>query len=116
MKRRTKLGKTKRTSRGFEIVNFNDYYGVPCSLQASSLAKYQKPGISAVWLGVDDVQPKCLHGDAKALGFKTDATSGWVPYPIPEQVMLSSRMHLDRKQVAALIGHLQAWLDEDSFR
>lgn len=116
MKRRTKLGKTKHTSRGFEIVEFNDRYDVPCSLQASSLAKYLVPGTSAVWLGVVDAQPKCLHGDAKALGVKTDATCGWVPYPIPEQVMLSTRMHLNRKQVEALIGHLQAWLTKDSFR
>jgi hypothetical protein len=30
-------------------------------------------------------------------------------------VSLTTRMHLDREQVAALILHLQSWLDNDSF-
>ena len=53
-----KLEKVERTSRGFEVVNFKDHYGTKCSLQASSLAIYEKPGTSAVWLGVDDAAPK----------------------------------------------------------
>lgn len=40
-----------RTGRGFELVEFNDYYGKPCSLQQSSLALFEPPGSSAVWLG-----------------------------------------------------------------
>ena len=77
------LGALKHTCRGFELVEFKDRYDVPCSLQASSLAIYNKPGTSAVWLGTNDT-----------------------PH---------TRMHLDRKQVAALIGHLQNWLDHDTF-
>ena len=115
MKNKKKLGKVTKTGWGFEIVEFRDRYDVPCSLQASSLAEYEKPGTSAVWLGTDDAQPKCLHGDAAALGVKTDATCGWVPYPIPDKVSLSTRMHLDRKQVEALVLHLQSWLTKDSF-
>lgn len=109
------LGRSKRNGRGFQHLEFKDHYDVPCSLQASSLAIYNKPGTSAIWLGVDDPQPKVLHGKAAQYGIKTDATSGWVPYPIPEDVSLSTRMHLDRKQVAALIVHLQRWLDTDKF-
>lgn len=81
----------------------------------SSLAEYEQPGTSAVWLGTDDASPKVLHGDAHRLGVETDATCGWVPYPIPEEVSLTTRMHLDRKQVAALITHLKKWLDEGKF-
>lgn len=110
-----KLGPITKTSRGFKQVKFTDRYGCPCSLQASSLAEYVKPGTSAVWLGTDDAQPKVLHGDARKLGVKTNATEGWVPFPIPEQVSLTTRMHLDRKQVKALIVHLQRWLDKDTF-
>lgn len=40
-----------RTGRGFELIEFNDYYDKPCSLQQSSLALYELPGCSAVWLG-----------------------------------------------------------------
>lgn len=109
------LGEVQKTGRGFPIIKFADRYGTPCSLQMSSLAEYEKPGTSAVWLGTDDAQPKVMASKAASLGVKTDETTGWVPFPIPEDVLLSTRMHLDRKQVAALIHHLQRWLDKDGF-
>jgi hypothetical protein len=110
------LGAVERTSRGFEIVKFKDYYGSECSLQASSLAIHQKPGTSAIWLGVDSPQPKCLHSDASAFGVKTDATCGWVDVPLSDKIMLTTRMHLNREQIAGLIAHLQSWLDRDTFK
>jgi hypothetical protein len=85
------LGATEATSRGFEIVTFRDRYGNDCSLQQSSLAEYDSPGTSAVWLGCDKER-----------------------YSRPGE-LLSPRMHLDRVMVAALIGHLQRWLDTGSF-
>ncbi|MES2367010.1 MAG: hypothetical protein V4563_14135 [Pseudomonadota bacterium] len=111
-----KLGNVKRTHRGFEIISFKDHYGTSCSLQASSLAVYEKPGASAVWLGVDDPSPKCLHGDAAGLGVKTDATCGWVDYPLSDKVQITTRMHLNREQVEALIPALQNWLNRDTFK
>lgn len=108
-----RLGKQKKTGRGFPLVEFKDYYGTPCSIQASSLAIYQQPGTSAIWLGCDDAKPIVLASKAAELGVKTTETTGWVPFPIPEDVSLTTRMHLDRKQVKALIGHLQTWLDSD---
>lgn len=115
MKKKQKLGKLDHTHNGFEFVQFEDHYGANCSLQASSLAIYEKPGTSAVWLGVNDAKPKVLHGDAAGLGVKTDATCGWVDYPISEKVLLTTRMHLNREQVEALIEALQSWLDNDTF-
>lgn len=109
------LGPVARTECGFELLEFKDRYGTPCSLQASSLAEYEKPGTSAVWLGPDDAAPKVLASQARSLGVDTAERTGWVPYPIPPGVSLTTRMHLDRKQVAALILHLQSWLDYDSF-
>jgi hypothetical protein len=109
------LGAVETTARGFEVVKFADIYGAPCSLQASSLAVYEKPGTSAVWLGPDDAAPKVLASQAQSLGVETAERTGWVPYPIPPGVSLTTRMHLDRDQVAALIQHLQGWLDNDSF-
>lgn len=111
-----KLGKVERTDRGFEFVNFTDHYEKACSLQASSLAILEKPGTSAVWLGLDDAEPKVMAAHAAAVGVMTNETAGWVPYPIPVKVSLSTRMHLNREQVAALIDHLQAWLDNDTFK
>lgn len=99
-----KLGKVKKTSRGFEYIEFTDRYGVKCSLQASSLAEHEKPGISAVWLGCDDADPKVfIPGQS------------WQPVPMPKNYTANTRMHLDRKQVEALIDHLQNWLEYDSF-
>lgn len=42
------------TSRGFEVVEFTDRNGQQCSLQQSSVADYEPPGSSAIWLGVND--------------------------------------------------------------
>lgn len=94
MKTKKKLGKVEKTGRGFEIINFTDIYSEPCTLQMSSLAQYAQPGISAVWLGCENnAKPHHVTGDA-----------------------MSPRMHLDRKQVEALVGHLSRWLDDGSFR
>lgn len=94
------------TERGFPRGEFKDAYGAPCSIQKSSLAT-----ADAIWLGVDDADPKVLHGDAKSLGIPTEATCGWVSYPIPEKVSLRTRMHLTREQVAALLPVLQRFVE-----
>jgi hypothetical protein len=88
-----KLGKIQKTSRGFELIEFNDYNGKAASLQQSSLAIYTKPGISAVWLGPDE---NSFHSGTKE--------------------PMSPRMHLNRKQVQALITHLTAWLKKGTFK
>ena len=111
----SKLGAIGRTSRGFEIIKFRDRYDVPCSLQMSSLADFEQPGISAVWIGTDTAQPKVMAREAAQVGVKTTETTGWVDYPIPDQVSLNTRAHMDRTQVKALIDHLQAWLENGSF-
>lgn len=110
------LGKVKRTERGFEIVEFKDCYDHPCSLQQSSLAEYEKPGTSAIWLGPSDAKPQVLWHRAHELGIETGATCGWVAYPIPEDVLLTTRAHLNREQVKALIQHLKCWLRTGSFK
>ena len=46
--------KRRRTGRGFQIVEFVDRYNAPCELQQSSLADFEPPGSSAVWLGLRD--------------------------------------------------------------
>ena len=48
------LGPVEHTERGFEIINFQDYCQMWCSLQQSNLAIYEQPGSSAVWLGDND--------------------------------------------------------------
>jgi len=99
-----RLGKTTQTTRGFGLVKFTDAYDKPCSVQESSLCSPH------LWLGTDNPQPMVLHSDAHKLGIKTAATCGWVPYLLPAEVSIYTRMHLSRKQVKQLIRHLSDWL------
>ena len=102
------LGDVALTGRGFEVIRFEDIYGAGCSLQASSR-------IGAVWLGPDNARPRVLASEARDLGVPTSETTGWVPFPVPTNVLMTTRAHLNRDQVAALIHHLQGWLDNDTF-
>lgn len=98
------------TPRNLPVGTFADFNGNRCSVQMSSLAN-----LEAIWLGVDDASPKVLHSDAKNLGVDTDKTFGWVEYPIPPEVSLTTRMHLSREQVAALLPILHRFVDTGSF-
>lgn len=90
----------EKTYRGFDFASFTDYYGSKCSLQKSSLVDAE-----AIWLGVDDVQPQIMASRTPEGGV------GWVPFHIPDDVNLTTRMHLTREQVAELIPHLQKFVD-----
>lgn len=97
---------TGTTNRGFDLVKFVDLYGAKCSLQKSSLAL-----VDAIWLGIDDAAPKIMASQARTHGVETRETTGWVPYPIPDAVLLTTRMHLTRDQVAVLLPILQHFVD-----
>lgn len=116
------LGEDKKTARGFELVKFTDAYGCECSLQQSSAIgdseeAFGKPGSSFVWLGVDQRELRVLKSQAESLGLELPPgeVSGWMPYPIPEEVVITTRMHLSREQVEGLIERLQQWLKSGSF-
>ena len=105
-----KLGKLQHTNRGFERIEFKDYHGAMCSLQQSSISG------GALWLGPNKADPQVLASQAHRFGVQTSAMAGWVPYPVPNEVLMTTRMHLDRKQVSKLVKHLQAWLDNGSIK
>ena len=95
------------TARGFRIDKFVDRYGIPCSLQKSSLATED-----AIWFGVDDPNPQVMASDAVKMGRKdllnpNDPVQGWVKWPLPDEVNMSTRMHLTQAQVKALLPALQ---------
>lgn len=94
--------KATKTCRGFSLVEFTDHYGVKCSVQKSSLATDD-----AIWFGCDDANPLVMASHAGANGVHTEETCGWVPYPVPDCVMLNTRMHLTRNQVADLLPILK---------
>ena len=86
----------KKTERGFSIIEFPDVYDQACSLQKSSLATSD-----CIWLGVTKATPMIMARDV--LG---DSATGWIEYPLPENVHIPARMHLNQEQVKALLPHL----------
>ena len=92
--------KKEITERGFDILEFKDLYNTKCSIQKSSLATED-----AIWIGVDDVSPKIMASTVVTGGV------GWLNYEIPNEVLLTSRMHLTQKQVKHLIPILQVFVD-----
>lgn len=84
--------KRTNTLRGFGLIEFVDSYGRDCSLQESSNIEPH------VWLGPWHANPKIMASQAAALGIATEETTGWVPYPVPSEVMMTTRMHLNRRQ------------------
>lgn len=92
---------TETTERGFPIGGFLDFYNHKCSIQLSSLATAR-----CIWFGIDDAEPQIMASDAKKLGIETERATGWINYPIPEEVLLSTRMHLSQEQVKELLPTL----------
>jgi hypothetical protein len=87
--------KVKPTPRGFMRGEFKDHNRAGCSIQESS-----EIGDGYLWLGVNDPNPKIFPGDS----------TGWHPYPLPENVHCTTRMHLDRKTVKKLLPLLQKFV------
>lgn len=95
-----------KTARGFKYCEFIDCYDNKCSLQESSLATN-----CAIWLGVDDPEPRIMCSDARKLGMETESDIGWMAYPLPKEVLISTRMHLTRDQVKTLLPILQKFVE-----
>lgn len=88
------------TERGFPLLTFNDHYGDACTIQKSSLATEH-----AIWFGVADANPQIMAKNTPEGGV------GWVPYSLPKEVLLSTRMHLTQQNVQALLPILQHFAD-----
>ena len=103
---------TKTTERGFDVIEFQDRNDVECSLQKSSLATED-----CIWIGVNDANPRIMASDVIKLGefnrknvFEYRQT-GWVKYHVPDSVLMSTRMHLTREQVKALLPILEKFVE-----
>lgn len=93
------------TNRGFGLVEFEDAYGLKCSLQESSAWEPH------IWLGPVNAKPQIMNSDAARLGLPTTGCTGWTEYHIPREVLLSTRMHLNKEQLISLISELQAYAE-----
>jgi hypothetical protein len=92
--------KTNKTHRGFDNIEFTDYYGEKCSIQKSSIGDKD-----AIWMGVDDANPRIMASKVVKNG------TGWVKYPISDDVLLTTRMHLTKKQVEQLLPILIKFIE-----
>jgi hypothetical protein len=90
---------TKKTHRGFKLVSFSDINGHDCSLQESSLATDR-----AVWLGIDDADPKAF---VPGKGWASVDLDGLVD----GELLLSTRMHLTQMDVRALLPYLERFAE-----
>lgn len=94
-----------KTHRGFSVIEFKDMYDNECSIQDSSLAADR-----CIWLGVNKPTLRILASKVR----KGD--TGWVDYPIPEDVSIYSRMHLNREMATKLIEVLQRFVETGNIR
>lgn len=79
----------EKTERGFDIRHFTDRYGAKCSIQKSSLATED-----CIFLGIEKADPQIMSPD------------GWMPFDVPKEVLINTRMHLTRQMVIELIPSL----------
>ena len=87
----------EKNQRGFENGKFTDLYGEKCSIQKSSLATDD-----AIWLGID--KPKLTV-------FENEQRGNYLVAEMPKNFSVSSRMHLNREQVAELLPILQKFVE-----
>jgi len=87
--------KLSKTQRGFGIIEFKDRYGYKSSLQKSSLATED-----AIWFGINEHNAQIMHPN-----------HGWVKYDIPEDVLITTRMHLTQDHVKELLPFLQKFAE-----
>lgn len=114
------LGKPVKSPDQFPRVDFKDAYGHGCKIQASAVVydyahSLDQPGSSAIWLGINDPKPEIMARDAHLVGVQTEKKVGWVPFPIPQGVLVHTHMHLNREQVSGLIVRLQEWMAKGEF-
>lgn len=83
-----KTNKTK-TGRGFDLIEFEDFYGKKCNIQKSSLAL-----VDAIWFGCENIELKKIKG------------GGWEEIDTTDCIA-NNRMHLTRKQVKKLLPILK---------
>ena len=92
--------KKERTERGFSFTEFTDKYGDKCSLQKSSLATED-----CIWFGIKEAKPMIMASKI------IEGGTGWANYPLPEDVFISTRMHLTQDQVKELLPYLHKFVE-----
>ena len=92
--------KKSKTGRGFAIIEFEDCYGVECSIQKSSSASEDR-----IWFGANELGLKVMTPYA-----------GWNEVDVTDMVgtdqwIANTRMHLNQEQCKELIEVLQRFVE-----
>lgn len=98
------------TNRGFALINFEDTKGNKCSIQKSSLVDDDY-----MWLGISKPSHSIMVSDASKVGIDIsnrtgEELHGWMDYPIPDEVFVDSRMHLNKQQAKELVKVLKVFI------
>lgn len=93
--------------RGLGLFVAADIYGIPLSLQASSLAERE-----AIWVGSDRVLCPFFSEDPRACREGRCPAGKFHDIPGDANLNTSGRMHLDRDQAREFGRMLTAWADE----
>lgn len=104
---------------GYGEIRFTDNYGNECNIQASSACMEE-----AIWVGIINPNPIIKAQDAIKMGLRlppnteknplTGEYCGWIPFPVPNEVLIHSRMNLTREQ-ARNIGKLLLKFADEGF-
>lgn len=102
-----------KTCRGFELKYFKDVYNTDCSIQESSLADDD-----CIWLGVHTAKVKVMWSNKdkfneahlEKIDPEQGYNCGWYDVVFPEEFLVESRMHLNKKQAKWLIKELQYFI------
>lgn len=82
------------TERGFTNIRFTDRYDVECVIGESSLASED-----AIWVGVVDPDPRIMIENV-----------GWEKINLPDNISITTQMHLTRNQVKELLPILEKFV------
>lgn len=92
------LLKTGSFGLGWPRIDFKDCYEHECSIQKSSIAT-----VDAIWFGINEANPQILAKDADKINPDTGEKTGWIKFDVPDEVLMTTRMHLTQRQVADLL-------------
>lgn len=94
--------KKTKTQRGFSLGKFEDSYGEECSIQMSSTGEH-------IWLGLSKLKVSVGYPwvDIGADRIKEAFHA--------QEIVATTRMHLNRKQVKKLLPLLQKFVEDGDF-
>ncbi len=73
----TEIFPVKHTIKNFEIIEFYDRNNQICQLQQSSLADYEPPGSSAIWLGIKENR---MHLNLTQVKILVNTLNNWIEF------------------------------------